>query len=464
MNKYLKYIKFFLIFLALFSIIVFFYPIETFKEFWEISWYLLIVVMLVRPLNDIFPKCRIFSFLLKFRRELWILVWFSALAHTIGYIKIMQYDNIFWVFTDSNTWNVKWLIFWGMLALIVCIPLLLTSNWLSTKLLWKNWKTLQRGAYLMFALVAIHIYIVNWKIWPIIVITIWFILFSISYFKNNRTKKISSSWPKWLCIPCGYIYDENIWDPDSWIAPWTRFEDIPDDWLCPICWVDKTNFILIEGDIEINEGKIISLQYLTEDVIELSVDFKKELIYTYGQFLSFVLKDDMGELNRSYSIANKKWNIFTFLIKLKTDSRSSNILRNLKVWDTINWTNISWMFKLQDTNNPKVFIATGTGLAPIYSMLLNTKEEVEKKLYFWVAMQKDLFYIDNLKNIKNLELKLYISREQIEWYNYGRVNLEEIPLDEKTEIYICGSPTMVNETVSFFEKKLITKNIYFEKF
>lgn len=45
---------------------------------------------------------------------------------------------------------------------------------------------------------------------------------------------------------CGWIYDEKIGDPDSGIAAGTRFEDIPDDWLCPECGVGKDDFELID--------------------------------------------------------------------------------------------------------------------------------------------------------------------------------------------------------------------------
>ena len=47
---------------------------------------------------------------------------------------------------------------------------------------------------------------------------------------------------KYQCGPCGYIYDPEIGDPDSGIAPGTAFEDIPDDWVCPVCSVGKDDF------------------------------------------------------------------------------------------------------------------------------------------------------------------------------------------------------------------------------
>jgi rubredoxin-NAD+ reductase len=51
-------------------------------------------------------------------------------------------------------------------------------------------------------------------------------------------------WRKYICLACGLIYDEEKGDPDSGLAPGTRFEDIPDDWSCPLCGVTKTDFEL----------------------------------------------------------------------------------------------------------------------------------------------------------------------------------------------------------------------------
>jgi len=47
---------------------------------------------------------------------------------------------------------------------------------------------------------------------------------------------------KWECTVCGYIYDPAKGDPDNGVAPGTRFEDIPDSWVCPECCVTKDNF------------------------------------------------------------------------------------------------------------------------------------------------------------------------------------------------------------------------------
>ncbi|MEZ5568464.1 MAG: FAD-dependent oxidoreductase [Halioglobus sp.] len=51
---------------------------------------------------------------------------------------------------------------------------------------------------------------------------------------------------KWECIVCGLIYDEKEGWPDDGIAPGTKWEDVPEDWLCPDCGVGKEDFELLE--------------------------------------------------------------------------------------------------------------------------------------------------------------------------------------------------------------------------
>jgi rubredoxin---NAD+ reductase len=53
-----------------------------------------------------------------------------------------------------------------------------------------------------------------------------------------------TDWRQYICRACGVIYDEATGDPDSGLAPGTRFEDIPDDWECPLCGVRKSDFEL----------------------------------------------------------------------------------------------------------------------------------------------------------------------------------------------------------------------------
>jgi len=46
----------------------------------------------------------------------------------------------------------------------------------------------------------------------------------------------------WQCTICQYVYDPAQGDPENGIAPGTSFEDIPDDWVCPLCGAGKDSF------------------------------------------------------------------------------------------------------------------------------------------------------------------------------------------------------------------------------
>jgi len=48
---------------------------------------------------------------------------------------------------------------------------------------------------------------------------------------------------RYVCTICDYVYDPAVGDPGNGIAPGTRFEDLPDDWVCPLCGAPKSEFV-----------------------------------------------------------------------------------------------------------------------------------------------------------------------------------------------------------------------------
>lgn len=50
----------------------------------------------------------------------------------------------------------------------------------------------------------------------------------------------------WICLNCGFVYDEAKGDPDAGIAPGTAWDDVPDDWVCPDCGAPKSSFEMVE--------------------------------------------------------------------------------------------------------------------------------------------------------------------------------------------------------------------------
>lgn len=101
--------------------------------------------------------------------------------------------------------------------------------------------------------------------------------------------------------------------------------------------------------------------------------------------------------------------------------RGAHLLRDITVGASIRIRGVFGHFLLQESTNPKIFIATGTGLAPIYNMIqslvISSKAErslPKISLYFTVATQEELFYTDRLRSIPNLDLHIHITREDIE--------------------------------------------------
>ena len=60
--------------------------------------------------------------------------------------------------------------------------------------------------------------------------------------KYEGIKEVKGKMLKYRCTVCGYVYDPELGDPDNGIEPGTSFEEIPDDWVCPVCGAAKSDF------------------------------------------------------------------------------------------------------------------------------------------------------------------------------------------------------------------------------
>ena len=94
---------------------------------------------------------------------------------------------------------------------------------------------------------------------PLMTVDVWEHAYYIDY-RNRRADFIKSYWElidwdkvadrifprKYHCTACDYVYDPAKGDPESGIAPGTAFEDIPDDWVCPVCGLYKDSFKIVE--------------------------------------------------------------------------------------------------------------------------------------------------------------------------------------------------------------------------
>lgn len=72
-------------------------------------------------------------------------------------------------------------------------------------------------------------------------------LYAGRFFNEVNTEMIASDveYGTWMCLICGYIYEEEKGDIDSGIAPGTRWADIPESWVCPECQMSKIDFEMV---------------------------------------------------------------------------------------------------------------------------------------------------------------------------------------------------------------------------
>ena len=65
-----------------------------------------------------------------------------------------------------------------------------------------------------------------------------------TYYKiiDKEKKKEKEKMDKYVCKICGYVYDPEAGDPDNGIKPGTKFEELPDNWVCPLCGASKSDF------------------------------------------------------------------------------------------------------------------------------------------------------------------------------------------------------------------------------
>lgn len=160
--------------------------------------------------------------------------------------------------------------------------------------------------------------------------------------------------------------------------------------------------------------------------------------------------------------------------RLENGRWGSKELCDLELWSEIPWVGPVWHFVLSEKNNNKLFIATGTGMVPIYAMIeklsLDSYPQKIWLLYGNRSQSENYFtqeFWDLWKNIPNFEFLSCLSWENIIWFTHGRVTtLLTLEMIQKyDEFYICWSPAMVDDVKNILEQNNVKKeNIFFEKY
>lgn len=261
-------------------------------------------------------------------------------------------------------------------------------------------------------------------------------------------------------------------------------------------------YIIFETIFMINifKASLTEKKQLTADVFLFSFDLinPDKIEFEAGQYL--ILK--VNNQPRLYSIFSSEENkkSMQLLVKIIPDGVASTYLTNLKSGDQVEFQGPAGAFKLQQNRRDKIFLATFTGLAPLYSMITSClkmeKKLTQPKLYlFWGLRHfSDICLLDELKqlSINNQQFKFFIclSREtdlskikdeNKKYFKLGRINdvwqkfnsqlikqCSNVTMKQfinNFDYYLCASRDVVESLKQYLiEKGIAKENIFSEKF
>jgi CDP-4-dehydro-6-deoxyglucose reductase, E3 len=228
-------------------------------------------------------------------------------------------------------------------------------------------------------------------------------------------------------------------------------------------------------------AQVESVENLTHDVrkLDLRLIEPKTIAFKPGQFISFEMPHPQtGHLvTRAYSIASQpsRSDVITLLFNQVPGGPGSGFLFHLHAGEKTHFKGPAGNFYLRDDPNRELlFIASGTGIAPIRSMLLANMERPDPKpatLFWGLRSQRDLYYQEELTELTGRTPTVMVittlSRPEPDWSGEtGRVLRlieERITSVKNLAVYLCGNSAMIADATSLLQKKGLCP-IYREKY
>lgn len=222
------------------------------------------------------------------------------------------------------------------------------------------------------------------------------------------------------------------------------------------------------------QSKILKKNYLNKDIIYFQIERPTNYTFAPGQFLQTIFTD----VKRSYSIFSKpSEKTLDLCIEILEDGIASKIFKDIEVGEEIIISQPMGFFTIDEQDTERTYIATGTGFAPIYTMIKTALEDYKHKssiyLIFGLRFEENLFYQKELeelaKKYPNFGFDITLSKPGETWYGMnGRVSahIEEKILPRKeSSMYICGNPEMVKDVRKLLiDNGVGVRNIKFEVF
>ena len=233
--------------------------------------------------------------------------------------------------------------------------------------------------------------------------------------------------------------------------------------------------------LQLFRAEVGRVRDLTHDVRELDLRLVEPAKITFkaGQFLSFEVGQDEKKrtIIRPYSIASppSSLEVLTLLFNLVPGGPGSTYLFSLKEGEETQFKGPTGAFYLRDDlTRDHLFVATGTGIAPIRSMLLALFEREAAgsvTLYWGLRSRRDLYYQDELAAWAQTHPKFTftttLSRPENGWGGErGRVTRlveERLASVKNLAVYLCGNSGMIQDVTAIVQKKGLCP-IYREKY
>jgi len=228
-------------------------------------------------------------------------------------------------------------------------------------------------------------------------------------------------------------------------------------------------------------AQVESIKDLTHDVRQLDLRLIEPAAIEFkpGQFISFEMPHpETGRLvTRAYSIASapSRPGVMTLLFNRVSGGPGSTLLYGFKEGDTAHFKGPAGHFTLhEDPGRDLLFVATGTGITPIWSMLLANAERADPRpatLFWGLRSQRDLYYQEDLvalaRTMPKMTTVLTLSRPDPGWSGEtGRVQRlveERVQSVAHLAAYLCGSGGMIADVTKSLQQKGLCP-IYREKY
>ncbi|HLC75200.1 MAG TPA: FAD-dependent oxidoreductase [Candidatus Nanoarchaeia archaeon] len=214
---------------------------------------------------------------------------------------------------------------------------------------------------------------------------------------------------------------------------------------------------------------------LCHDTKSFILSTEQPIKYSAGQFVMLNIPYKDTFVRRAYSIASKKTNDIEICLNYITDGKASHFLFNIKPNTTITIDGPYGIFKLKQTVYDKLFVCTGTGVAPLRAMiheLLKNHAKHQITLIFGERTEAELLYRKEFealqKKHKNFKYISTLSRPHKSWTGergYVQDIIQKYIKQPQTEAYICGIKEMVDDVhATLLQIGIQKQNISTEKY